>query len=188
MNAKDFLPILALVFTVASFWWLWLRSGRLTASAPRFFAAAANAQQVRIRFPLVLHNSGARPIVVEDLRLSIDDRQLDWISTRKTVRTLTDDWVDFASPFAVPDRAALSVIAEFGEDASGWKPEAARCYQVTIEWFSREEWRPLVLFEWWAPPAATMGQYIGHRNRQPSTPTPALDMPEPTGDERAGSA
>jgi len=39
----------ALLFTVASFWWLNARRGRLESFEPHTYAAAVNPEQVRIR-------------------------------------------------------------------------------------------------------------------------------------------
>jgi hypothetical protein len=53
---------LALTFTIGSFWWLNARQGRLTSFEPHSFAAVAIPMQSRVRFPLVLYNTGAKPI------------------------------------------------------------------------------------------------------------------------------
>jgi hypothetical protein len=64
----DLVPVGALVFTVASFWWIWLRRGRLT---------AVTSSELRIRFPLVIYNTGTRAIVIENLRLVVEGHELD---------------------------------------------------------------------------------------------------------------
>lgn len=170
LEAKDLVPVLALVFTVASFWWIWLRRGRLTVAAPRYQASASTAQQLRIRFPLVFRNAGARSIVVEDLRLVIDGEAFDWITTRKTLRPETDDVADFAVPFVVAGREARTVIAEFGINGDTWRPDPARSYAVTLERIVRGEWKHAGAFTWWTGPAETMGSYLARRNRhEPSS-------------------
>ncbi|MCX5095795.1 hypothetical protein OOK36_44660 [Streptomyces sp. NBC_00365] len=65
--------VCALVFTVSSFWWINARQGRLKTWEPHSFAAIFNYSLVRLRLPLVLHNTGAKPIVVQDLRLTFPD-------------------------------------------------------------------------------------------------------------------
>jgi hypothetical protein len=57
----------ALVFTVASFWWIQVRRGRIQTYAPHSFAAAVTTDMIRIRLPLVFYNTGARAIVVQNL-------------------------------------------------------------------------------------------------------------------------
>jgi hypothetical protein len=53
---------LALTFTIGSFWWLNARQGRLTSFEPHSFATWASQSspyETRVRFPLVLYNTGA---------------------------------------------------------------------------------------------------------------------------------
>jgi hypothetical protein len=61
---------LAFGFTIASFWWLHARTGSLDAAAPRSYAFA---DKVRLRLPFALFNTGAKALIVSDLRLLIDD-------------------------------------------------------------------------------------------------------------------
>jgi hypothetical protein len=56
-----------LLFTVASFWWLNARRGRLESFEPHTYAAAVTPDKVRIRLPLVLYNTRVIPIVVQNL-------------------------------------------------------------------------------------------------------------------------
>lgn len=166
LGATELVPVLALVFTIASFWWIWLRRGRLTISPPRYQASACTAKTLRIRFPLVFRNTGARPITVEDLRLAIDHVNLDWITTRKTLRPEGDDVVDFAVPFVVAGREARTVIAEFGASSEEWSPTPSSSYTVSLERSVSGKWRTVGAFTWWTPPAHEMGNYLAHRNRK----------------------
>jgi hypothetical protein len=61
---------LALLFTVGSFWWLNARQGRLKSSEPQSFAACRTPDKLRLLFPLVIYNSGATPIIVQDMQLN----------------------------------------------------------------------------------------------------------------------
>ncbi|MFJ2769665.1 hypothetical protein [Streptomyces sp. NPDC087300] len=63
-----FVAACALAFTVASFWWINARQGDLKVWESHSFAAAVTSEIARVRFPLVLYNTGAKPIVVLDLR------------------------------------------------------------------------------------------------------------------------
>jgi hypothetical protein len=60
---------LALGFTIASFWWLHARTGSLEAAAPRSYAFA---DKVRLRLPFTFFNTGAKALIVTDLRLLVD--------------------------------------------------------------------------------------------------------------------
>lgn len=62
--------ICALVFKVASFWWLNVRRGRLVSFEPHSFAAYYDQPLLLIRLPLVIHNTGPAPVVVQDMRLA----------------------------------------------------------------------------------------------------------------------
>ena len=63
--------VLALLFTVASFWWLYARRGSLEVGQP---GAYAFASKVRLRLPLAFYNTGARSLIVTDLQvLLVDD-------------------------------------------------------------------------------------------------------------------
>jgi len=79
----------ALLFTVASFWWLNLRRGHLKSFEPHSFAAYIALNMIRIRFPFVFHNTGAVPIVVQNLRIRFLDEPsaapLPWVATRSHI-------------------------------------------------------------------------------------------------------
>ena len=165
----DFVPVGALVFTVASFWWIWLRRGRLTAAPPHTYASAATSTQLRIRFPLVIYNTGARALIVENLRLVVEGHDFEWISVRRTVRPMPDDVLDFAAPFSIAGREARQVFAEFGADPPPWQPELEASYVAKIERKSDGRWKTLVEFTWWAP-KNDPGSYIAHRNAPGASP------------------
>ncbi len=52
--AAVFIAVLALLFTVASFWWLHARRGHLVGNRPGEFAMALTPEQSRFRFGLVI--------------------------------------------------------------------------------------------------------------------------------------
>jgi hypothetical protein len=52
----------------ASFWWLNARRGRLVAAPPGAFALAARPKGILLRLPLAIYNTGARALVVSNLR------------------------------------------------------------------------------------------------------------------------
>jgi len=64
--------VLALVFTVASFWWLNARKGSIRATQPRAYAFGGSGAQLRLRFPFALFNTGAKALIVGDLRVVLD--------------------------------------------------------------------------------------------------------------------
>jgi hypothetical protein len=163
--------LLALAFTVGSFWWLHARRGSLTATRPRSYAFA---DQVRLRLPLAFFNTGAKALIVSDLRLVIEDEPervpLRWITTRTKLRPESDDSFAFATPFSVQGRGTKELIAEFGDDL-GWEPAPGSRQRLLLQAqvHPSEKWDEIVAFDWWAPPSAeVMKQYIAHRNEPAS--------------------
>ena len=171
----------ALIFTVTSFWWLNARQGVLRSWEPHSFAAAVTPQMARLRFPLVLFNTGAKSIVVVDLRLSFPDEErsvlpLPWTSTRDRVRPETEDGMRLPAPFAVGGRKADQVFIEFGAPFPGFVPEA-RDYRAVIEvrlgqrrlldrvLRRHQVWQPLLVFTIRAGHIISPGSYIAYSNR-----------------------
>jgi hypothetical protein len=144
MTPAVVVAICALFFTVASFWMLNARPGRLKSYEPHSFAAILRGP-TRIRLPLVIHNTGALPIIVQSLRLRLaSGAELTWITTRSQLKPTSDDNPQFASVFHVPGRTAQQIFVEFGqEDAL-----EVRDYDVQIEVKvgHKNKWTSLVAF------------------------------------------
>jgi hypothetical protein len=87
---RDWAPVTvavcALLFTVGSFWWLYLRRGKLVVATPQTYAAFLEERRLILLFPLVFYNTGARDYVVRDLRVRFGDESggvpLDWERVR----------------------------------------------------------------------------------------------------------
>ncbi|MFJ1971826.1 hypothetical protein ACIO93_24465 [Streptomyces sp. NPDC087903] len=170
LPAAAFVAACALVFTVASFWWLNARQGRLKSWEPLSFAAGLSESQSRFRFPVVLYNTAAKPIVVQDFRLSFPDESppvapLPWTSTRSHLRPENSDELRLPASFAVAGRTAEQLFVEFGTDLPRWFIPESRDYRLTIEarLGHRREWQPLVTFTWHAA-RVTNTAYIAYRN------------------------
>ena len=166
------ISVLALAFTVLSFWWLHARRGSLEAAPPRAYAFT---DRVRLRLPLAFFNTGAAALIVTDLRLVVEDAPsagpLRWETTRSKLRPASDDGFAYATPFSIQGRATREVIAEFGHNR-GWSPDAASHHRVRLQAkvHPSDEWKDVEAFDWWAPPEAkAMGRYIAYRN-EPSEP------------------
>lgn len=160
---------LALLFTIASFWWLNARPGRLIGSVPTTFAMILRRDNSRFRMPVVIYNTGAKTMVVESLRLALlrsENRPLEWISTRDRVRPTEGEKVDFSAPFAVDGRRAVQVFAEFGETPTSWNPEPGSTHRLAIQArvLGARNWRKVVEFPLQVPDG-NLDVYITHRNR-----------------------
>ncbi len=165
---------LALLFTVGSFWWLNARRGRIESYAPQSFAATFmfHTRTTLIRLPLVLYNTGASPLVVQDLRLRFprEDDALagfPWRTSRKSIKPEPDDVEDFPAVFAVPGRTAQQLFIEFGGPFPGVVPRG-RDYLVRVEaklsHKSEPGWTELVTFTLRAGRVAHPGSYIAYSN------------------------
>lgn len=174
LTSAAVVAVCALLFTVASFWWLNARRGRLTSFEPHTFAAAITREQVRLRLPLVLYNTGAIPIVTQSLRLRFlgepDSAQpLPWVGSRSQIKPEPDDGYAFPAAFSVAGRTAHQIFVEFGTRSLGFTLEA-RDYPVRIEvkLGHKKEWQPLLTFSLQAGQITEPGFYITYENIFPS--------------------
>ncbi|MEV6654507.1 hypothetical protein [Streptomyces sp. NPDC051219] len=152
ISGAGFLSICALLFTIASFWWLNARQGCLRSWQPHSFAAIVHGSVVRLRLPLVLHNTGAKPIVVQDLRLTFPDEPashlpLLWTSSPSRLQPGPDEEPELPTGFVVAGRQAQQLFIEFEAPFSGLVPKA-RDYKVRIQVRvgHRKGWRSLLTF------------------------------------------
>lgn len=163
--------VLALLFTVASFWWLYARRGSLEVGQP---GAYAFASKVRLRLPLAFYKTGARSLIVTDLQvLLVDDPAqppLRWIATVSQLRPESSNERGFATPFAVAGRATREIVPELGHE-QGWSPSTGARHRMRLMATLHDrgnEWCTLAEFDWWAPPpGAEMDRYITYRNAPP---------------------
>ncbi|MFB9209564.1 hypothetical protein ACFFV7_50870 [Nonomuraea spiralis] len=109
----------ALFFTVGTFWWMNVRQGRLRSFAPHTFSAAINKERLQLRLPLVFYNTGAKPIVVTDLRIRWLGEDgtlvgvLFWHSTRSQLKPEKPDGHEFPAVFSLEGRKAQQLFVEF---------------------------------------------------------------------------
>ncbi|SDT37127.1 hypothetical protein [Jiangella sp. DSM 45060] len=170
---------LALFFTIGSFWWLYARRGPLQISEPHTFAAYVSDNDVRIRLPLVMYNTGAVPIVVQNLRMVFpeDNAPLDypWRNTRTQLTPASGDNDDLPAVFAVPGRQVVQKFIEFGGPFPGFVP-VGRDVTAGIEakLGHRDTWQHLLTFTLHMQHVAQKGIYLAHSNsRTPCTPDEA---------------
>lgn len=106
----------------------------------------------RLRLPLVLHNTGAKPIVVQDFRLTFPDEPashlpLLWMSSPSRLQPGPEDEPKLPAGFAVAGREAKQLLIEFEAPFSGFLPEP-RDYKVQLQVRvgHRKGWRSLLTF------------------------------------------
>ena len=168
-----FIATLALLFTVGSFWWLQARQGRLRSYPPHTFAFAGNPGQVLIRLPLVLYNTGPRPIIVQEMRLSFPKETgaapLLWRASTSQIKPDTNDGRQLPAVFYVPGRQAQQHFVEFGIDSADPLPGVdlrAQEYRVTVEALlgHKRKWKRLASFPLQGEHIELAGNYLAYSN------------------------
>lgn len=152
MNYSAFIiSILALLFTVFSFWWMNWRVGKLRVCAPRTYAAFNSLErQMILEFPFVFFNDGPMPIIVQNLRLvfsgETQPRPLNFIAIVKKLGT--DEDRSFATQFPVRGREAVLLICEFQREPGGMTFEE-RSYPMELQaqLDDRKLWKRICGFE-----------------------------------------
>lgn len=196
VSGSVFVSILALGFTVGSFYWIQVRRGRLRSYKPRTYAGFYG-QQMHLVLPLVLHNTGPAPIVATDFRLILDvgigpaDRQQDgfrlpimmpWSAIQASIHPGKELGPSggrvHPSPIPVEGRRAVEHFIEFA--AGGKKLDlAAGPYSARIEVLlgHTDRWRELVTFPLHTQLATddTSARFITRTN----DPTWSLDGSDP---------
>jgi hypothetical protein len=158
--------ILALVFTVSSFWWMNAHRGALQVGRPGAYALVG---AVRLRLPLALYNTGATALIVTDIRL-VAVAELTagapylWLATLSQLQPKEIEERDFQTPLAVPARGTREVVAEF---EGPWcpLPGSERWMRLEAKLHPSGDWRSVGEFDWWAPPpGCDLRRYITYRN------------------------
>ena len=160
----------ALAFTVLSFWWLNARQGRLKSYVPHTFAAAVTPERTLVRLPVILFNTGPKPIVVQNLRLAFlgvgqSVRVLSWRTTRDRIRPEREDDPRLPSVFVVNGRTAIQLFVEFGVPFPDFIPDP-REYAASIECKvgHRKNWFKLLEFTLRLQNMTSPGSYIPYSN------------------------
>lgn len=164
----------ALLFAIVSFWFLHARRGRLQSFEPHTFAAYISREESFLRVPIVIYNTGAKPIVVQDLRLKFPQersvRTMRWRTNRFQISPAEGENTALPAVFAVPGRAAHQLFMEFSGTWPGGSVEA-RDYKLRIEAKigHRKKWQNLLAFTLRAERITNPDSYIAYSNRPPGT-------------------
>jgi hypothetical protein len=161
------ISVMALLFTVLSFWWLNARPGKLRAYEPTTWAAYVRRDRSAIRLPLVLHNTGATAAVITGMRLRFAEngQTMPWEWTRTTVNPTSDDVKDATAPFSIAGGGTHELVAEFPGTLPGVVPEQ-RGYPVAVELQSsrNQAWQPALRFTLQLGNLIHPGNYIVYSN------------------------
>jgi hypothetical protein len=168
-----FIATLALLFTVGSFWWLQARQGKLRSYPPHSFAFYLVPTKVRLRFPLVLYNTGPKPIVVQNMKLSFSKhpevKPLPWRTSRSHLMPDADDGPQLPAVFSVPGRQAQQYFIEFGIDAKDPLPgidlsASENLVRVEVLLGHKRQWQRLVSFPLSGEHVESPSAYIAYSN------------------------
>ena len=171
-SSTVWISFIALGFTVYSFYWMNWRPGKLKTTAPRAFSCYADGStDLLLMFPFVFIATGAKSIVVQDLRLSFPDEPnsilpLEWRMERPGIQARSSDPNNPPSAFVIEPKAAQNHVIEFGGAFPGFKLDK-KTYRVKMEVFTDEEtnWKKLIEFDLLAGNVLSPNQYIAYSNR-----------------------
>lgn len=144
------LSILALLFTVFSFWWMNWRHGKLIVSPPRSYAMFAQVPgKMVLHLPLVFFNNGPMPIVVQNLRVifteDVASKPLSFIATTKKLGK--DEDRTFATQFPVRGREAVLMVCEFQREPNELTlEEGTYSLQLQARLDGKKSWTPILTF------------------------------------------
>jgi hypothetical protein len=111
------ISILALIFTVVSFWWMNWRRGKLVVFEPRTYALSSTDNHIIIDLPLVFLNKGAATRVVRNLKLIVTQENTSVVmyfnNTTSDLGIVENKQNKWARAFPIPGRESYSRVFNF---------------------------------------------------------------------------
>jgi len=169
--ASGIVALCALAFTIFSSWWLYFRHGKLKAYEPHSFACYPGGSTALIlRFPIVLFNSGAKPIVVQDLCLKFPDEPdsifpFPWTASFTTLAPTPGQIRSLPGVFAVRGFEASQHFIEFGAPFLGLKLQPIDYrIQIAAKLADKNEMKILLDFTLRGDRITSDDQYLAYSN------------------------
>jgi hypothetical protein len=173
-NPALLLSILALVFTIFSFWWMNWRRGKIIVGIPRSFAATSGGKQglVMVQLPLVFYNDGAATRIIQNLRLTLEQNgeKSSILHFNNTLGNLaSNDNRQWARQFAVEGRKSHSSIYVFQRTPGNFVFLAGKCKAILEAKLENQKWKKILTFYIQTPETAVQaslnaGQIIAYDN------------------------
>ncbi|MDD5515646.1 MAG: hypothetical protein PHX71_09940 [Synergistales bacterium] len=146
------ISILALTFTIFSFWWMNWRKSKIIVGDPRSFTLATQGldELLIVQLPLVFYNSGAATQVVQNLRLTLEqnNKKSSKLNFNNTVSDLSsNDGRTWGRQFPIEGRKTYSNIFVFQKKPGKFIPTPGKCKAI-LEWKSYDDmtWKQLHTF------------------------------------------
>jgi hypothetical protein len=172
-RASVALALGALAFTLLSFWWMNVRSGRLRGiGEPRSYAFGSGGDRYVLTLPVVLANSGPTPIVAINLRLRCLEGPFAEVTTFVATReSLTrDEGRELATAIVLTGRDAKLCLCEFQGPLASLHLDRGTTAHMRLEGFTqrprrRPSWVELLTFDVRIPAEAVVRpNYLAYDN------------------------
>lgn len=145
------ISILALLFTLYSFWWMNWRKGKLRVSYIKHYGIHNSVNKLYLELPLVFFNTGAMPVIIESLRLVLLDKDgiqkhLHFNAIRTELGENKGRYV--ATPFSINKGDSKKIVCEFQKNPSEVVFHRGN-YLLILEakYYHSKNWKKLKTFE-----------------------------------------
>jgi hypothetical protein len=109
------ISLIALLFTIFSFWWMnWRKGTIIICKPPYYFVHGSVNEALVIRLATVFNNTGPTPIIIRNLQLCIDGNLKEPLSFTATLQgILKNEGREYNTPFVLLGKEARLIICEF---------------------------------------------------------------------------
>ena len=170
INLALLISLVGLTFSGFNFWYLMERKGKTVAYAPTSFGLYSSFQEgLILRLPVVFESTGAKPRIIRNLRLIIENHPeagpIIWNSTRDDMFPSAEGRIKTPAAFVVAGRSAVEQLYEFkGEFLS--LTTLAKNLNLKLEVIvgNKNEWRQILDFTLNTSQVKTPGNLLSYGN------------------------